>query len=304
MRRGRPPLALLAILLAGCASGSLREAKNAYNRGDFAAAHSSARRLGDEPQARLIAARAGARLLDVDPTEPPGAPIAVAADLRAAARGYPFPEEWANRELAAGLAEWLMGAELPELAGLYYRAGLEAAGDDPEPAEQTLAEGALQAGLESLDRWGPEGPERRARLRDLQRLAEATLDDSGLPYPPGLADQALRVAWHDGRQRDAWLYGAAGWLRAVAMGDAAGASVLEARLTELVFPAWLEADDPAFVSLVEDGWRRAMQSWESAGTIPALQPGDPGQGPSPEMEASSRGAETRSGGNQPSRPAP
>lgn len=140
-------LALVAVLvLSGCASGSLRDAKNAYNQGDFATARSTARRLSDDPQARLIAARAGARLLGEGERADSAALAAVAVDLRAAARGYPFPEEWANRELAAGFADWLMRAGLPELADLYYRAGLEAAGEDPEPAEQVLAEGALQAG--------------------------------------------------------------------------------------------------------------------------------------------------------------
>ncbi len=277
MRPARRSLALLTILLAaGCATGPLRDAKDAYNRGDFVAAQSSARRLEDDPQARLIAARAGLRMVGVDSDRiEPAALAAMATDLRAATRGYPFPEEWANQELAAGHADWLMLAGLPELAALYYRAGLEAAGDEPEPAEQALAEGALQAGLEALDRWEPEGTERRRQLRELGRLAESVLDDSGLPYPPGLADQALRVAWHDGRLRDAWLYGAAGWLRATALGDTAGASVLEARLTELVFPAWREADDPAFVSLVEEGWRRAMRSWDGAGEDAGARAGGP-----------------------------
>ncbi|HKY59762.1 MAG TPA: hypothetical protein VJP59_02020, partial [Gemmatimonadota bacterium] len=214
------------VLVAGCASGTLREAKNAYNRGDFATAESAARRLTNDPQAHLIAARAG--LHRVRAGEVGDAALAVlAADLRAAARGYPFPEEWANRELAAGFADWLLMADLPELADLYYRAGLEAAGDDPEPGEQTLAEGALQAGLEELDRWEPGESERKGRLRDLGRLAEGVLEDSGLPYPVGLADQALRVAWHDGRFRDAWSVGAAGWLRATAADDLQGAALLE-----------------------------------------------------------------------------
>lgn len=266
MRCGRrPPFLLVILLAAGCASGSLRDAKNAYNRGDFPAAESSARRLGDDPQARLIAARAGLRRVPADGVGiEPAALAAVAADLRAATRGFPFPEKWANRELAAGYADWLMQAGLPELAALYYRAGLEAAGDDPEPAERALAEGALQAGLEALDRWEPEATERRRRLRDLGRLAEDALEDSGLPYPPGLADQALRVAWHDGRLRDAWLAGAAGWLRAAAIGNVDAVAVLESRLEELVFPAWREAEDPTLVDLVEEDWRRAMQTWTAA----------------------------------------
>ncbi|MGH7572082.1 MAG: hypothetical protein ACREMK_09600 [Gemmatimonadota bacterium] len=266
MPGGRRRLALLAILLAaGCATGSLKDAKNAYNRGDFAAAESSARRLEDDPQASLIAARAGQRMIrSEDDRAEPAALAAVAVDLRAATRGYPFPEEWANRELAAGYADWLMRTGLPELAGLYYGAGLESAGDDPEGAEQALAEGALQAGLEALDRWEPEGAELRRRLRDLGQLAEDALEDSGLPYPPGLADQALRVAWHDGRPRDAWQVGAAGWLRATAIGDIDAVAVLESRLDELVFPAWREAGNPATVNLVEEDWRRAMQSWTGA----------------------------------------
>ncbi len=267
MPDGRRSLALLAILLAtGCATGSLRDAKNAYNRGDFAAARSSARRLADDPQARLIAARAGLRMVPVDGVGiGPAALADVAIDLRAATRGFPFPEEWANRELAAGYADWLMLAGLPELAALYYRAGLEAAGDDPGPAEQALAEGALQAGLEALDRWAPEETERRRRLRDLGRLAEDALEDSGLPYPPGLADQALRVAWHDDRLRDAWRAGAAGWLRAIAIQDVHAAAVLEGRLAELVFPAWREAGDPVLVTRLEADWRRAMRSWDDGG---------------------------------------
>jgi hypothetical protein len=268
----KPALAFVALLLlAGCASGSLRDAKNAYNRGDFAAARSSASRLSDDPQARLIAARAGARMLGEGDQTDSTALATVAADLRAAARGYPFAEEWANRELAAGFADWLMRAGLPELADLYYRAGLEAAGDDPEPAEQALAEGALQAGLESLDRWEPEPRELEDRLRDLKRLAEGALDDSGLPYPPGLADQALRVAWHDGRFRDAWRVGAAGWLRATAMDDQAAAAVLASRLEDLVFPAWRDAGQAA-LDIVED-WRRAMRSWEGTGPLAGAGPG-------------------------------
>ncbi|MGH7543194.1 MAG: hypothetical protein ACREK7_04575 [Gemmatimonadota bacterium] len=257
----RRTLALLTILVgAGCASGSLRDAKNAYNRGDFAAAHSSARRLRDDPQARLIAARAGMRMLRVDDDRADSATLAaVAVDLRAAAGSYPFPEEWANRELAAGFADWLMRAGLPELADLYYRAGLEAAGDDPEPAEQALAEGALQAGLETLDRWEPEESERKDRLRDLQRVAEGALDDSGLPYPPGLADQALRVAWHDGRLREAWLVGAAGWLRATAMDDLGAASLLESRLEDLVFPAWREEGERVEAAIRR--WEDARRAW-------------------------------------------
>ncbi len=257
----RHALALLTILLvAGCASGSLRDAKNAYNRGDFRAAHSFARRLRDDPQARLIAARARMRMLRADDDRTDSAALAaLAVELRAAARGYPFPEEWANRELAAGFADWLMRAGLPELADLYYRAGLEAAGDDPEPAEQALAEGALQAGFETLDRWEPEEPERKDRLRDLQRLAGRTLDDSGLPYPPGLADQALRVAWHDGRLREAWQIGAAGWLRATAMDDLGAAAVLESRLDELVFPAWRGEGDRVEGAIRR--WEDARRSW-------------------------------------------
>lgn len=260
-RVGLPLLAALAV--AGCASASLREAKNAYNRGDFGTAQAAARRLGDDPDARLIAARSGARLLVLgsEGAAAPDALAAVAADLRAAAQGYPFTEEWANRELAAGMADWLMGWQLPELAAVYYRAGLEAAGKDADPSEQALAEGALQAGLESLDRWEPEGPAGQRELRDLERLAEGVLDDSGLPYPPGLADQALRVAWHQGRYREAWLFGAAGWLRAVAQADAEGASVLEDRLAGLVFPAWREAGDPDRVALLEQRWQRAASSW-------------------------------------------
>ncbi|MGH7562820.1 MAG: hypothetical protein ACREK5_00125, partial [Gemmatimonadota bacterium] len=101
-------------------------------------------------------------------------------------------------------------------------------------------------------------------LRDLGRLAEDALEDSGLPYPPGLADQALRVAWHDGRPQDAWLVGAAGWLRATAIGDIDAVAVLESRLDELVFPAWREAGDTATVDVVEEDWRRAMRSWTGA----------------------------------------
>lgn len=269
----RPVLAVLALLLvAGCASGSLRDAKNAYNRGDFVTARSSAARLSDDPQARLIAARAGARMLGESERTDSAALAAVAVDLRAAARGYPFSEEWANRELAAGFAEWLMRAGLPELADLYYRAGLEAAGDDPEPGEQALAEGALQAGLEALDRWEPEPRERENRLRDLGRLADRALDDSGLPYPPGLADQALRVAWHDGRFRDAWRVGAAGWLRATAMDDRAAGAVLASRLEDLVFPAWRDAGGAA-ADLVEEEWRRAARSWEGAEALAGAGPG-------------------------------
>jgi len=251
-------LAVGLLFVAGCASGTLRDAKNAYNRGDFAAAESAARRLANDPQARLIAARSGlhrARAGEVDDA----VLAAVAADLRAAARGYPFPEEWANRELAAGFADWLMKADLPELADLYYRAGLEAAGDDPEPAEQALAEGALQAGLESLDRWEPAESERKGRLRDLGRLADASLDDSGLPYPPGVADQALRVAWHDGRFLDAWLVGAAGWLRATAADDPAPVDVLESRLQELVFPAWRGEGERVEEAIRR--WEDARRAW-------------------------------------------
>jgi hypothetical protein len=256
-------VAVVALSLAtGCASGALREAKDAYNRGDLAAAESAARRLDGDPQAHLIAARAGLRRAVEDHGV---ASEAVAADLRAAARGYPFPEEWANRELAAGFADWLMQAGLPELADLYYRGGLEAAGHDPEPAEQALAEGALQAGLEALDRWEPEATERRARLRELGRLAEGALEDSGLPYPPGLADQAVRIAWHDGRLMDAWRIGAAGWLRAMAVEDAAAGAVLASRLEELVFPAWRDAGGSAVVDLVEERWRETMRSWVGGG---------------------------------------
>ncbi|MGH2392219.1 MAG: hypothetical protein ACRDGH_01805, partial [Candidatus Limnocylindria bacterium] len=160
---------------------------------------------------------------------------------------------------------------------LYYGAGLESAGDDPEGAEQALAEGALQAGLEALDRWEPEGAELRRRLRDLGRLAEDALEDSGLPYPPGLADQALRVAWHDGRPRDAWLVGAAGWLRATAIGDIDAAAVLESRLEELVFPAWREDGNSSTVALVEDDWRRAMRSWTGAERAAGTQAGGSGR---------------------------
>lgn len=255
----RPALAFVAILLlAGCASGSLRDAKNAYNRGDFATARSFASRLSDDPQARLIAARAGASMVREGERADSAALAAVAVDLHAAARGYPFPEEWANRELAAGFADWLMRAGLPELAELYYRGGLEAAGDDSEPAEQALAEGVLQAGLESLDRWEPEKAERSRRLRDLERLAEGALADSGLPYPPGLADQALRVAWHDGRLRDAWRIGAAGWLRATATDDPA-AGLLESRLQELVFPAWREEGERVEEAIRR--WEDAQRAW-------------------------------------------
>ena len=253
-------------LAAGCASGALKDAKDAYNRGDFAAARSSAGRLSDDPQARLIAARAGARMLIEGAEGDPAALAAVALDLRAAARGYPFPDEWANQELAAGFADWLMGAGLPELADLYYRGGLEAAGDDPEPAEQALAEGALQAGLESLDRWEPEASERRDRLRELGRLAEGALEDSGLPYPPGLADQAIRIAWHDGRFMDAWRIGAAGWLRATAMDDDAAAAVLASRLEELVFPAWRDTGGSPVIDL-EERWCGAMRSWEGTEAV-------------------------------------
>ena len=127
MRSRVVAVALALPLAAGCASGALKEAKDAYNRGDFAAAESAARRLDGDPQAHLIAARAGLHRASVTD----GATLqAVAADLKAASRGYPFPDEWANRELAAGVADWLMGAGLPELADLYYRGGLEAAGDD------------------------------------------------------------------------------------------------------------------------------------------------------------------------------
>lgn len=267
MGKRRRLLPICALLLAaGCAAASLREAKDAYNRGDFPAAAASARRLGGDPQAHLLAARAGLRL--AGPASGAKSPVslaAVATDLKAAARGYPFPEEWANRELAAGYADWLMRVDLPEIAALYYSAGLEAAGDDPEPGELALAEGAIQAGLESLDRWEPEGAQRQRELRNLERLAAGVLDDSGFPYPPGLADQALRVAWHAGRYRDAWHFGAAGWLRATALGDADGATLLEARLAELVFPAWREADNPARVTRLEEDWRRATRSWNGAG---------------------------------------
>lgn len=272
MRLRKPAFACVALLLlAGCASGSLRAAKNAYNRGDLALARAAAGRLGDDPQARLIAARAGGRMLGEEGRVEGASLAAVAVDLRAAARGYPFPEEWANRELAAGFADWLMRAGLPEVADLYYRAGLEAAGDDPDPAEQALAEGALQAGLEALDRWEPPPDEREDRLRDLGRLAERALDDSGLPYPPGLADQALRVAWHEGRFRDAWLLGTAGWLRATAMQDPA-ADLLVSRLEDLVLPAWRDADQSA-VDVVEAEWRQAMRSWEGARALAGAVPG-------------------------------
>ena len=261
-KRRRFRLLLTILVLTGCASGSLREAKNAYNRGAFQAAIASARRLGGDPQAHLIAARAGVRVQAGSTPTGREELAALATDLKAAARGYPFPEEWANRELAAGIADWLMQADLPELAALYYQAGLEASGDDPEPGAQALAEGAIQAGLEALDRWEPQGTEAGRQLRDLERLAEGVLDDSGFPFPPGLADQALRVAWHAGRHRDAWLFGAAGWLRATAVGDAATARVLEARLEELVFPAWRAAGDPV-ATLVEEDWRRAMRNWSA-----------------------------------------
>jgi hypothetical protein len=264
----RPFLVAGLLLVAGCASGTIREAKNAYNRGDFAVAEAAARRLANDPQAHLIAARSG--LHRARPGEVDDAVLAaVAADLRAAARGYPFSEEWANHELAAGFADWLMEADLPELADLYYRAGLEASGDDPEPVEQTLAEGALQAGLESLDLWEPAESERKARLRDLGRLADDALEDSGFPYPGGLADQALRVAWHDGRFRDAWSVGAAGWLRATAAEDRQAGALLEARLQELVFPAWREEGEPAEGAIRR--WEVARGAWlPDAEPAPAL----------------------------------
>lgn len=262
----RPLLAIGLLLVASCASGTLREAKNAYNRGDLAAAESAARRLANDPQAHLIAARAGLHRGRAGRADN-AVLAAVAADLRAAARGYPFPEEWANQELAAGFADWLMEADLPELADLYYRAGLEAAGDDPEPAEQALAEGALQAGLEALDRWEPAEPEREDRLRGLGRLAQRALDDSGLPYPPGLADQALRVAWHDGRFLEAWLVGAAGWLRATAVDDPAAVDLLESRLRELVFPAWRGEGERVEEAIRR--WEDARHAWlPAAATSP------------------------------------
>lgn len=262
-RAGLVAAAVVATTLAACASGSLREAKNAYNRGDFAAARSAAQRAPDDPQARLIAARAATRLLGPDPAADTLALAAIARDLRAAARGYPFGDGWADRELATGVGEWLTAADLPDLASVYYTAALEAPGDDIDPGEAAAAEALVQAGLESLDRWD-EGNEREraVALRELERPLIRRLEDTGWPYPPGLADQALRLAWHGGDHRAAWRFGAAGWLRAVAAGDLAAARVLAQRQAELVFPSWREsAADPALVDATHRGWDRAMRAW-------------------------------------------
>lgn len=274
MRRAPLVAALLALALlsAACATTALRNAKNAYNRGDFAVAQAAAGRAAGgaagqgDAQAHLIAARAATRL--VPPGQAHAATLAaIAADLRAAARGWPFAEEWAGGELAAGIGDWLMLAELPELAGVYYRAALEEPGEEIDPARAAAAEGLIQAGLEAAERWEPSESERAAALRDLERAAGKLLDDSGWPYPPGLADQALRVAWHRGDHRAAWTYAAAGWLRAVAVGDVDGAAVLDSRLTELVFPDWRAASDPARVDALEAAWRRAQRAWFPSGLV-------------------------------------
>ncbi len=265
-----PTLFAVAVLSAACATGALRDAKNAYNEGDFAAARTAAERAGKagDPQGRLVAARAGTRIVAAgraggSPTHDDDL-VRIAADLRAATRGYPYGDEWANRELATGVGDWLASADLPELAAVYYRAALEAPGEDLEPGAAAAAEGLVQAGLESLDRWGSVQGEERAVLRDLERATARLLEKTGWPYPPGLADQALRVAWASGDYRSAWEYGAAGWLRAVAEGDGATAGALDARLTDLVFPDWRAAADPALVDAVFAAWARAQLVWKAS----------------------------------------
>lgn len=272
MRRPGPRGAVLRAVLAAtllasaCATGALREAKNAYNRGDFVAAREAARRAAGsgEPQARLIAARAGIRLLDSARDPDTLALARIAADLRAASRGYPFAETWADRELAAGTADWLALAGLPELAAVYYRAALEAPGGTVDPGEAAAAEGWVQSGLEALDRWDSGSEKGRAgALRELERPLERLMDDCGWPYPAGLADQALRVAWHRGDFRAAWEYGAAGWLHAVAEGDDAAAAALDSRLTDLVFPEWRSAANSALVDAVAVAWGRVQNAWSA-----------------------------------------
>lgn len=256
-----------ALLCMACATGALRDAKNSYNQGDFATARQVAERAarGGDPQIRLIAARAGTRLAvngsalrsiagDTDLAR-------IAGHLRAASLGYPYADAWANRELATGIGDWLAAAELPELAAVYYRAALEAPGEDVEPGDAAAAEGLVQAGLEALDRWGADRGQERAALRDLQRATTQLLGKTGWPYPSGLADQALRVAWASGDYRSAWEYGAAGWLRAVAEGDAAAAATLDGRLTDLVLPDWRAAADSSLVDAVATAWARAQRAW-------------------------------------------
>ncbi|HUP01400.1 MAG TPA: hypothetical protein VM737_07775 [Gemmatimonadota bacterium] len=254
---------MAALLLAGCATGALREAKNAYNRGDFTTAREAAGRAGNgDPQARLIAARAETRLLGSVVPADTLALARIAADLRAAALGYPFGDVWADRELAAGTADWLAAADLPELAAVYYQAALEAPGQVVDPGETAAAEGLVQSGLEALDRWDPGSErERRTALRDLERPLERLVSDVGWPYPPGLADQALRVAWHGGDPRAAWTFGAAGWLHATAAGDADAAATLAGRIEELVFPDWRGMADAALVDDVAATWARAQRAW-------------------------------------------
>jgi hypothetical protein len=65
---------------------------------------------------------------------------------------------------------------------------------------------------------------------------------------------------------DAWRIGAAGWLRAMAVEDAAAGAVLASRLEELVFPAWRDAGGSAVVGLVEERWRETMRSWVGGST--------------------------------------
>lgn len=254
---------LVAALLvaAGCATGALRDAKNAYNAGDYEAAWEAAERAAEDPQARLVAARSQTRLAGPDPDATIVAEIGF--ELRLAAAGWPFGEAWADRELAAGIGDWLLLAGLPEVAAAYYRAAVDAAGDVVEPGELAAAEGLVQAGLEALDRWEPDDRERARQLRELDRIARRLLDDSGFPYPPGLADQAVRVAWAAGDHQAAFVLGAAGWLRATAAADREAAATLAGRLDELVVPDWRAAVDSAAVDDVVRAWRLARRGWQA-----------------------------------------
>lgn len=266
--RGIVWIALAACLTcAACQTTALREAKNAYNAGDWSAARDAAERAarGGDPQAHLIAARAITLSL-AGSSSPDTLALATAArHLRAAARGWPFADAWTGRELAMSVGDWLHAAGLPELARLYYGAALEAPGKEPAPADLAAAESWAQAGLEAIDRWDSRGKEERDAVREIERPVVRLLDRSGWPYPPALADQAARLAWHRGDPRAAWELAAAGWLRAVAEGDSAGAAILALRVDELIMPEWrASARDPSLVDEVMRAWDIARRAWRGA----------------------------------------
>ncbi len=273
--RRAPPLALAA-LLAACATSALHDAKLAYDKGDFAAARAAAERAAarGDPQAHLVAARAATRQLAPAPPVDTLALAAIAAHLRAASRGWPFGEKWADREMASGVGDWLNFADLPELAEAYYAAALEAPGEAVDPGEAASAESRVQAGLERLDRWDPGSDKARAtELRALARPVDKLLAKCGWPYPPGLADQALRLAWALGDPRAAWVYGASGWLRATASGDRAAAAALQGRIEDLVALSWREdGDDPSAVDATLAAWDVARRAWLAAGSAEGSTP--------------------------------